>query len=149
MDSAYFSGRSGGWKKFFPKIFFCFQNLDALYRPVVGKPFVIEDLCFGMGTSVASALTAESISEIIKCMSDVDMRGRWRMGSKCEIFRFLADRTIGRAFVTRCRLSVCCLSVTFCIEAKRYVLAKNCLKEQIGLPPETTSRYQFGPPFLP
>jgi len=35
-----------------------------------------------------------------------------------------------------CRLSVClsvCLSsVTFCIVAKRYVLAKNCLKEQIG-----------------
>ena len=28
-------------------------------------------------------------------------------------------------------LSVC-LSVTFCIVAKRYVLAKNCLKERIG-----------------
>jgi len=41
-----------------------------------------------MGTSVASALTAETIFEIIKCMSDVDMRGRVRMGSKCEIFRF-------------------------------------------------------------
>jgi len=27
------------------------------------------------------------------------------------------------------RLSVCRLSVTFCIVAKRYVLAKNCLKE--------------------
>ena len=27
---------------------------------------------------------------------------------------------------------VCRLSVTFCIVAKRYVLAKNCLKEQIG-----------------
>ena len=37
---------------------------------------------------------------------------------------FLADRTIGRAFVTGCRLSVCRLSVTFCILAKRYVLAK-------------------------
>ena len=45
---------------------------------------------------------------------------------------FLADRTIGRAFGTLCRLSVCRLSVTFCIVAKRYVLAKNCLKEQIG-----------------
>ena len=31
--------------------------------------------------------------------------------------------------------SVVCLSVTFCILAKRYVLAKKCLKEQIGLPP--------------
>jgi len=46
-------------------------------------------------------------------------------------------------------LSVCRLSVTFCIEAKRYVLAKNCLKEQIGLPPETTNGYQFGPPIPP
>jgi len=87
MDSAYFSCRSGGWdwEKFFPKIFFlffCFQNLDALYRPVAGKPFVLEDLCFGMGTSVSSALTAETIFEIIKCVSDVDM------GSKCEIFMF-------------------------------------------------------------
>ena len=41
-----------------------------------------------MGTSVASALTAETISEIVKCMSDVDMRFRVRMGSKSEIFRF-------------------------------------------------------------
>ena len=38
-----------------------------------------------MGTSVASVLTAETIFEII---SDVDMRGRGRMGSKSEIFRF-------------------------------------------------------------
>ena len=37
---------------------------------------------------------------------------------------FLADRTIGRAFGTVCRLSV-----TFCIVAKRCVLAKKCLKE--------------------
>ena len=46
--------------------------------------------------------------------------------------QFLADRTIGRAFGTMCRLSVCRLSVTFCIVAKRYVLAKICLKERIG-----------------
>jgi len=39
-----------------------------------------------MGTSVASALTAETIFEIMKCVSDVDMRGRVRMGSKAEIF---------------------------------------------------------------
>ena len=32
---------------------------------------------------------------------------------------FLADHTIGRAFVTACRLSVCLSSVTFCIQAKR------------------------------
>ena len=49
---------------------------------------MLEDLCLGMGTSVASALTAETIFEIIKCISDVDMRGRGRMGSKFEIFRF-------------------------------------------------------------
>ena len=41
-----------------------------------------------MGTSVASALTAETIFVIMKCMSDVDMRGRGRMGSKSENFRF-------------------------------------------------------------
>ena len=41
-----------------------------------------------MVTSVASALTAETISKIIKCISDVDMRGRGRMGSKSVILRF-------------------------------------------------------------
>jgi len=41
--------------------------------------------------------------------------------------------TIVRAKLgTLCRLSVVCLSVTFCIAAKRYVLAKSCLKERIG-----------------
>jgi len=75
-------------KKFLSEFFFCFQNLDALYRPVAGKPFVLEDLCLGMGTSVACAVTAETIFEIMKCISDVDMRGRGRMGSKSEIFRF-------------------------------------------------------------
>ena len=45
--------------------FFYFQNLDALYRAVAGKPFVLEDLCFGIGTS---ALTAETIFEIMKCI---------------------------------------------------------------------------------
>jgi len=37
---------------------------------------------------VASALTAETGYESMKCMCDVDMRGLVRMGSKCEIFRF-------------------------------------------------------------
>jgi len=62
--------------------------LDALYRPVAGKLFVQSDLCLGMGTSVASALTAETISEIIKCISDVDMPARGCMESKSKIFRF-------------------------------------------------------------
>jgi len=74
-------------EKIFSEKFF-FQNLDALYRPVAGKPFVLEDLCSDMGTSVASALTAEAIFEIIKCMSDVDMPTRVRMGSKSVILRF-------------------------------------------------------------
>jgi len=62
--------------------------LDALYRPVAGKPLVLEVLCLDMGTSVASALSAETSFEIMKCIADVDMRGRGRMGSKSEIFRF-------------------------------------------------------------
>jgi len=59
----------------------------AHYRPVAAKPFVLEDFVFGMGTSVASALTAETIFEIMKCIADVDMLPV-RMGSECEIFRF-------------------------------------------------------------
>ena len=61
---------------------------DALYRPVAAKPFVLEDFVFSMGTSVASVLTAETIFEIMKCIADVDMPARARMGSKSEIFRF-------------------------------------------------------------
>jgi len=49
---------------------------------------VLEDFVFGMVTSVASALTAETIFEIMKCIADVDMLPRGCMGSKCEIFRF-------------------------------------------------------------
>jgi len=49
---------------------------------------VLEDFVWGMGTSVASALTAETVFEIMKSISDVDMPARGRMGSKCEIFRF-------------------------------------------------------------
>ena len=41
---------------------------------------MLENFVFGMGTSVASALTAETGFQIIKCVSDVDMRGRVRMG---------------------------------------------------------------------
>ena len=90
MDSAYFSGGSGALKIFFLEIFFGFQNVDALYRPVAAKPFVLENFVLDMGTSVASAVTAETIFEIIniKCIADVDMLPRRRVGSKCEIFRF-------------------------------------------------------------
>ena len=37
---------------------------------------------------MASALTAETIFEIMKCIADVDMPAHVLMGSKCEIFRF-------------------------------------------------------------
>jgi len=47
MDSAYFYGRSGGYLIFFQEIFFGFQNLDPLYRPVAGKPLVLEVLRLG------------------------------------------------------------------------------------------------------
>jgi len=47
---------------------------------------VLED--FVVGTSVASALTAETMFEMVKCVADVDMLPRGRMGSKFEIFRF-------------------------------------------------------------
>jgi len=50
---------------------------------------VLELLCLEVGTSVASALTAETIFEIIKCMCDVDMPARVRMGSKSELLRFV------------------------------------------------------------
>jgi len=59
---------------------------------VVAKPFVLEDSVFGMGTSVASALTAETIFEIMKCTADVNMLPRGRIRSKCEIFRFFNSR---------------------------------------------------------
>jgi len=62
--------------------------LDPLYRPVAGEPLVLEVLCLEVGTSVASVGTAETIFESIKCMCDVDMHGRVRMGSKSQIFMF-------------------------------------------------------------
>ena len=37
---------------------------------------------------MASALTAETGFEIMKCMSDVDMPARARMGSKSQILMF-------------------------------------------------------------
>jgi len=37
---------------------------------------------------VASAVTVETVFEIIKCMSDVDMPARMRIGSKSQILRF-------------------------------------------------------------
>ena len=63
--------------------------------------------------------------------------------SETKVVKFFWPTVFGRAF------GAVCLSVTFCIVVKRYVLAKNCLKEQIGLPPESTPRYQVGPPIPP
>jgi len=77
-------------KIFFPN-FFWFSKFGCTLPPCSGKPFVLEEFVLGMGTSVASALTAETIFEIIKCIADVDMLPRRRMGSKCEIFRFFSS----------------------------------------------------------
>jgi len=48
----------------------------------------------------------------------------------------IAQAVFGRPYYRSCLWynvsSVCLSSVTFCIVAKRYVLAKNCLKEWIG-----------------
>ena len=41
-----------------------FLNLDPLCGPVAAKPLVLELLCLEVGTSVASALTAETVFEI-------------------------------------------------------------------------------------
>ena len=67
---------------------FFFKKLDPPCGPVAAKPLVLELLCLEVGISVASALTAETGFEIMKCIADVDMLPRGRMGSKCEIFRF-------------------------------------------------------------
>ena len=72
--------------------------MDALYRPVAAKPFVLEDFVLGMGTSVAFVLTAETIFEIMKCIADVDMPARVRMGSKSEIFRVFNSGYDGHSF---------------------------------------------------
>jgi len=85
MDSAYFSGRSGCGKKFVSEIFL---KLYPLCGSVAAKPLVLELLCLEVGTSVASALTTEIVFEIMKCVADVDMPARVRMGSKREIFMF-------------------------------------------------------------
>jgi len=50
-------------KIFFPKKIF-FQNLDLLYGPVAGKPLVLEVSCLEVGTSVASALTVETVLKL-------------------------------------------------------------------------------------
>ena len=49
---------------------------------------MLEDSVLGMGTSVASAQTAETVFGIMKCIADVDMLPRGRTGSKCVIFMF-------------------------------------------------------------
>jgi len=68
---------------------------------------VLKVLCLEVCTSVASAVTAETIFEIVKCMSDVDMRGHVRMGSKSEIFMFFNSGYAhdGNISIFRCRAS--------------------------------------------
>ena len=92
--------------------------MDALYRPVAGKPFVLEDLCLGVGTSVASALTAETIFEIMKCIADVDMPARGRMGSKSEIFRFFNSGYAHDRNISICRRRASIVTENTLIEPK-------------------------------
>jgi len=83
---------------------------------------VLEDLCLGTGTSVASALTAETIFEIVKCISDVDMPARGRMGSKSEIFRFLPARRYASAGLCDSDVSVCpsvCHTPVLCLAERK------------------------------
>jgi len=73
--------------------------LDGLYCPVAGKPFVLEDFVLGMGTSVASALTVETIFEIMKCNNVLLMlicchTGAWGQNAKFSGFSILAAPTI-------------------------------------------------------
>jgi len=73
----------------------------------------------------------EFMRNLLKCSSDFDF---FPFASKQQ--QQTAVLIFGRPYY-RSRLwhivsSVCHLSVTFCIVAKWYVLAKNCLKEQIG-----------------
>jgi len=67
---------------------------------------------------------ADAIARKVKCVFYLSSLHRYcYLQWFCVIF--LADRTIGRAFATGCRLSIClsvCLSVTFCILAKRCIL---------------------------
>ena len=85
MDSACFSGRSGGEKVFSE---FFFLNLDPICGPVAGKPLALGLLCLEVGTSVASALTAETIFEIIKCIADVDMLPHGVKIRNFQVFQF-------------------------------------------------------------
>jgi len=62
--------------------------LDPLCGPVAGKPLVLEVLCLEVGTSVASAVTAETGYEIMKCMYDVRMRAHGVKIRNFEVFQF-------------------------------------------------------------
>ena len=74
------------------------QWSECIFLVVVeAKNIGFELLCLEVGTSVASALTAETVFEIIKCMSDVDMPARVRMGSNlpwCDILLSISEQTL-------------------------------------------------------
>jgi len=73
-------------KNFFSEIFFGFQNLDPLYRPVAGKPLALEVLCLEVGTSVASALTAETVFEIIQESPAIADKPARRLRKVCTVY---------------------------------------------------------------
>ena len=65
-------------------------NVDPLCGPVAAKPLELELLCLEVGTSVASAGTAETIFEIMKCMCDVDISTE--VSSMKSTITFVDDR---------------------------------------------------------
>jgi len=68
-----------------------------MHFSVAGKPFVLEDLSLGMGISVASALTAETVSEVMKIvflMSICPHAGAWGQNPKFSCFSILTTPTI-------------------------------------------------------
>ena len=78
-------------------VFRIFLKLDPLCGPVAGKPLVLELLCQEVGTSVASALTAETIFEIMNVllMSICCRAGAWGQNAKFSVFfSILATPTI-------------------------------------------------------
>jgi len=85
MDSAFFLVVVER-KNFFSRKKFVVWCILAPCR-LAAKPFVLDDFVLGMGTSVASALTAETIFEIVKCIADVDMLPRGRMQVKMRNFQ--------------------------------------------------------------
>ena len=77
-------------------------------------------------------LTADRWSSCRRRLRNGRVRGcETGVRERCQSSRLLFGRPLGRLWYPMSSVVVC-LSVTICIVAKRHILAKNCLKEQIG-----------------